>query len=430
VKSLHFTNAWHGASGGIGMFYRALFETANREGHQLRLLVPSDSTRIEKVGEFGLVYHVEAPRAPVSPQYRMLYPNRFLFPGSLVQRIINDENPDVVEICEKYTMNYLAGLLRTRRLPGVSIRPTVIGVSHERMDENMAAYLSSHPRAQDFCKWYMKWIYFPLFDHHITVSEHTAGELIEAARGHKVRRGIWVAPMGVDCDLFRPDRRRPDLRAELLQMVGGNDDSTVVLYAGRLAPEKNLPLLLDTARRLDPEKYRFAVAGDGNLLEPLKAECAASGLNHIAFLGHVQERDRLADYYANADVFVHPNPREPFGIAPLEAMSAGLGLVAPDSGGVISYASVGNAWLSQADPDAFARSVREIRENPELRLRRTAEARRTAEHYRWDKVTSRYLQLYRELDAITRGREDELTVQPRAWTTPGDLYGREIVPTS
>ncbi len=43
----------------------------------------------------------------------------------------------------------------------------------------------------------------------------------------------------------------------------------------------------------------------------------------VTYLGHEADRRRLADLYANVDVFLHPNPREPFGIAPLEAMASG-----------------------------------------------------------------------------------------------------------
>ena len=61
-------------------------------------------------------------------------------------------------------------------------------------------------------------------------------------------------------------------------------------------------------------------------------------------LGHL-DKELLADYYANADVFVHPNPKEPFGIAPLEAMASGVPVVAPNSGGILSYATDENIWM-------------------------------------------------------------------------------------
>ena len=49
------------------------------------------------------------------------------------------------------------------------------------------------------------------------------------------------------------------------------------------------------------------------------------------------DRETLATFYASADVFVHPNPREPFGIGPLEAMSSGVPVVMPAAGGVLEY---------------------------------------------------------------------------------------------
>jgi glycosyltransferase involved in cell wall biosynthesis len=77
----------------------------------------------------------------------------------------------------------------------------------------------------------------------------------------------------------------------------------------------------------------------------------------VHLLGHTDGRDALADCYAHADVFVHPNPREPFGLAPLETMASGLPLVAPVSGGVLEYASAENAWLAEPTAAGFAAAV-------------------------------------------------------------------------
>jgi alpha-1,6-mannosyltransferase len=427
LKTLHLTNCWHPESGGIGTFYKALFEAANREGHSMRLVVPGPHTSIELVGRFGLIYNIEAPRAPLNPEYRLVLPHRYLFPRTALQHIINDENPDLIEVSDKYAMHYLAGLLRTRRLPGVHRRPTVVGMSHERMDENMAAYLTRASAGKRFCEWYMKWIYFPMFDHHITTSEHTAEELIRASRGHKVRRGIWISPMGVDCDLFNPSRKTESGRQHLLDLVQGAAGSTVLLYAGRLAREKNLSLLIETMALLDPAVYRLAIAGAGVLLDSLRRVCAAKGLAHVFFLGHIADREALADHFANADIFIHPNPREPFGIAPLEAMSAGTALVAPDAGGVTSYANNSNAWLASPAPAAFAAAVTAVQRDPAERARRTALARQTAEQHSWATTAARYLNLYRQLNAITQGSHFTETIRARTYSTHGDSWGRELI---
>lgn len=402
LKTIHMTNAWHESSGGIGTFYRALLEAANREGHLMRLIVPGPESKVEKAGRFGLIYYLKARIAPINHSYRVIYPHRFLFPGTAIQKIINDENPDLIEISEKYTLNYLGGLLRTRRLPGVSVQPVVVGASHERMDENVAAYVSNSIGAQAFARWYMKRIYFPMFDHHITFSEHTAGELIEASKGHKVRRGIWITPMGVDCTLFRPVKKpaRPD-------------GITRMLYAGRVSPEKNVMLLAELMDRLDPAHFSLTIAGQGTQLEEIQRR----GLPHISFAGHVKSRERLAEMYSEADIFVHPNPREPFGIAPLEALAAGLALVVPNSGGVTSYANDDNAWLTSADAGGMAAAVHGIVSNPELRAARITAGRQTAERFDWPVITARFLRLYEEIVTTSRDAAHTPVMAPRVWST-------------
>ena len=430
MKTLHLTNAWHASSGGIGTFYRALIEAANQNGHEIRLVVPGDSTRVEAIGSHAKVYYIQAPRAPFNPSYRILYPYRFLAPGTAVQQILNDERPDLIDVSEKYSLPYLTGLLRIERLRGVNFRPTVIGTSCERMDENMAAYLSGARLAKAFTRFYMKWIYFPMFDHHIAVSEHSAEELRLAARGHKVERGVWVRPMGADTARFTPERKSPAARQRLLKVIGGTERSTLLLYAGRLVPEKNLYLLIDTMAilRKDADRdFRLLLAGDGILFEPLQKMCAERIPGSTTFLGHIANRDVLADLFSNVDAFVHPNPREPFGIAPLEAMAAGLPLVAPDCGGVTAYANHSNAWLASQSPAAYAGAVRGVFDVPETRARKVEAALTTASQHSWQDVAVGYLKLYRELHERVQGRTPEDAIPPRFVSTRGDYLGRETV---
>src|SRR5262249_54306490 len=123
----------------------------------------------------------------------------------------------------------------------------------------------------------------------------------------------------------------------------------------------------------------------------------------VIFLGHMSDRESLANLYANCDAFVHPNPREPFGIAPLEAMASGLPLVAPNSGGVLAYANPENSWLAAAEPEAFARAVISTFENSSTREQKIARALETAAELTWQKAAGRYLDLYREIWDHSRG---------------------------
>src|ERR1700680_4845610 len=95
------------------------------------------------------------------------------------------------------------------------------------------------------------------------------------------------------------------------------------------------------------------------------------------------DRERLADIFANCDALIHPNPREPFGIAPLEAMASGLPVVAPISGGVLSYANEHNSWLAEASGESFAKSVRQIFHDESGRQSKISRAIDTAGEFSW-----------------------------------------------
>jgi hypothetical protein len=91
------------------------------------------------------------------------------------------------------------------------------------------------------------------------------------------------------------------------------------------------------------------------------------------------------------------SPGMAFGIAPLEAMVSGLPLVAPNCGGVASYANSENAWVVRPDVQSFATAIEELLTNDSERIARVQNALRTAEQYRWEKVAPSFLDLYSEL---------------------------------
>jgi len=125
-------------------------------------------------------------------------------------------------------------------------------------------------------------------------------------------------------------------------------------------------------------------------------------------LGHL-DKETLSNYYANADVFVHPNPREPFGIAPLEAMASGAPTVAPNSGGILSYATNENAWLVEPDAEAFAAAIREVVEDPELRESKIKLALATARGNTREASTDRLFATYDKIYEDFQSRRELFT---------------------
>jgi glycosyltransferase involved in cell wall biosynthesis len=133
-------------------------------------------------------------------------------------------------------------------------------------------------------------------------------------------RGIRVVARGVDTRLFNPARRSDALRAAW--KVAGDD--LVVAHVGRLAPEKNLPLVLstfDAIQRYAP-RARLLLVGDG----PAQETGAGRIPQHI-FAG-MRHGEDLAAHYASADLFLFPSMTETYGNVTLEALASGLPVVA------------------------------------------------------------------------------------------------------
>jgi alpha-1,6-mannosyltransferase len=403
ATTVHLTNAYHPASGGIRTFYHALLEAANREQRRVVLIVPGARTQDLEIGRFGRIHVIRAGAAPAfDRRYRMLLPHRYL-PGtaSRIVEILIRERPELVEICDKYSLPYLAAMLRKAWHPRVP-RPTLVGLTCERLDDNLAAYVNGSPAARAFARWYIRTIYGPPFDAHIANSAYTAAEL-EAALPDRPAGFIRVCSMGVDVDRFGRHHASAALRASLLMRSGGTPDSVLLFYAGRLSPEKNVGLLVATLHELvcgGRGDFRLAIAGDGPLAPWLRAK-AADMSGRLVLLGNL-DAGALAAHYASCDVFVHPNPREPFGIGPLEAMASGVPVVVPDAGGVLEYATDANTWRAGPRATAFAAAVRAAAHGDPRRL---VAARATARRFRWDEVTRRYFALYDELMALSPDRQ-------------------------
>jgi alpha-1,6-mannosyltransferase len=408
VTTVHFTNAYHASSGGIRTFYHALLAAAPHHRRHVRLVVPGARHAVEDVNPFARIYTVRAPRSPVvDDRYRLILPHRFLWPpGGGLWSVLNREQPDLVEICDKYSLCYFAGLVRKLRRR----RPALVGLTCERMDDNVRAFLSRSRLGAGFARRYIRDVYVPQFDAHIANSAYTAAEIPHNPR-HP--RPVYVRHMGVDTITFTPARRDRPRRERRRAELGLAFRAPLLVYAGRLSAEKHAHLLVDMMRHLRPAGAHLVVAGDGPLRPALVRRAAAECPGRIHFMADIPERAALADLLTDADLFVHPNPREPFGIAPLEAMAAGLPVVVPDCGGVSSYAGAHNAWPSAPDGEALARTVRDALVNGAERERRRQQALTTAAAHAWPAAAAAYFDLYDHI-ASRRSRETEPNLSCRS----------------
>jgi glycosyltransferase involved in cell wall biosynthesis len=395
---------------------------AERHERYVRLIVPGEKEDVEDVNPFAKIYYVPAKFSPVfDKRYRIMMPWQYMVKDSIIRKILLAEMPDMVEVTDKYTLSLIGPMVRRKGFQQLG-RPMLVHFSCERMDDNIGSFLSGGKAGKWFARRIIGDYTMPNFDYHLANSTYTAEEfysaLSPAERGSakflnacwrffkaprvEYKERIFVCPRGVNSVLFNPERRSDSVKDELRTRAGIPSDAVILLYAGRISPEKNiglLPEMMAALAKIDDRDYRLVVAGAGPQSDWLKEQGEKLAHGKIVQLGHL-EKEQLADYYANADVFVHPNPKEPFGIAPLEAMASGVPTVAPNAGGILSYATNENAWLVEPTGEAFAAAVKDVIDNPgssEAKVQRALEtARSNTRESSTDRLFATYDKIYED----------------------------------
>jgi glycosyltransferase involved in cell wall biosynthesis len=198
---------------------------------------------------------------------------------------------------------------------------------------------------------------------------------------------VFVLGRGVDSQLFTPERRC----AELRRQWGASENDLVVLYVGRVAPEKNLGLALEAYRamRRFNDSAKFVVVGEG----PLKATLQKRHPDLI-FCG-VHTGEQLATHYASADVFLFPSETETFGNVTLEAMASGLVVVAYNYAAAKMHITHGETGVlaPYGDAKAFVDLAAKLVREPQALHRMRRQAREYVTSVDWLHIVERFATL-------------------------------------
>ncbi len=205
--------------------------------------------------------------------------------------------------------------------------------------------------------------------------------------------GLWRR--GVDASAFNPAFRSAAMREEMTQ---GHPTETVLLYVGRLSQEKQIEHIRPTLEQLP--NTRLVLVGDGPARPYLERQFA--GLP-VTFMGYLRG-ERLSRAYASADIFVFPSRLETFGLVVIEAMAAGLPVVAARVGGVSDIVSEGvNGYtFDSGDTAMLLEGVRRIASSRDNRRWMGRQARAYAETQSWDTIMDEVIEVYASLIAEKR----------------------------
>lgn len=271
LRILIVTDAWLPQINGVVRTFSATVNHLEDMGHSVRLITPDQFRTVP---------------CPTYSSIRLA-----VLPGRRVARIISEFNPHAIHIATEGPLGFAARNICVRRqLPFTTSYATKFPeYIHARVRLPLTAGYAA-----------MRWFHKPSR----AVMVATASlqrELEQHGFSNLVR---WTR--GVDTDLFRP-RDKSFL----------TDPRPILLYAGRVAVEKNIEAFLSL-----PHPGTKYVVGDG----PQRAELQRK-YPHVRFVG-MQHGENLARYYAAADVFVFPSRTDTFGLVMLEALACGVPVAA------------------------------------------------------------------------------------------------------
>ena len=209
---------------------------------------------------------------------------------------------------------------------------------------------------------------------------------------------VRVIPPGIDLDAWT-DRAEP---------VPEDLPDRYLLYAGRIAPNKGLSGLFSALALIPPsERIPLVLMGrDWGERGRLEATARHLGIaTDLLWLGHVDSAPSYRAVFRRAAVFVLPSEWEAFGLVLLEAMAAGLPIVATAVGGVPEVLDAGKVGrlVPYGDPAALGEAIRSVLADPAAADRWRNSGLERVRSFTWERAVAAHRALYRELVGTPSG---------------------------
>ncbi len=353
--------------GGVVAHIDHLAREFQKDGHDVWILSPSSKPGRE-LG-FDHFVHLGRPApVPASGSIARLSLSPWLQPR--IKSLLLKEQFDVVHLHEP-----LAPLLP---LFVLGSSPSLnVGTFHSFQDHNRLYPLAARP----FNHWFKR------LHGRIGVSDAAVEFIKRYFEGE-----YTIIPNGIDVDHF----------SKTMQPIPKfKDGMTNILFVGRMEKRKGLRYLLKAFSRIKAQdnNVRLLVVGPGEPDKQSQRILGEHGLTDVEFIGSVS-LEELPRFYQTADIFCAPaTGMESFGIVLLEAMAAGVPIVASDIPGYASVLERGVQGLlvPPRDDKSLSDALLSLIRNRELGQKMVAVNRKRVEEYRWDKVASRVMSYYEDV---------------------------------
>ncbi|RFB09641.1 glycosyltransferase family 1 protein [Bacillus sp. HNG] len=367
MKIAIFTDTYYPEVNGVARTLKRFTDYLEEQNMDVKVFAPMSNSN-EYVSSH--IHRFKSLSFFLYPECRLAFPNMFHIRAELEKF-----SPDIIHVATPFNIGFWGSYYAKK------LNIPLVGSYHTDFDYYLQFYdlqFLSNPLWK-----YMKWFHRP-FQKLYVPTLVTKNQLEE-----KGFSNIEIWTHGVDCELFNPYYNR-DVVQEKYQV----SKKFILTYVGRLAPEKNVEVLVDIANSLPPEwseQIQWLIVGDG----PLRSKMEEEAPSNMTFTGFLKGTD-LAEVYAASDIFVFPSSSETFGNVMLESMASGTPVVGVKAGGVKNVVQEGvTGYLCEpGNTKDITDTIQHLLENDGVRNRMGMEGRKYALTQKWDVIFENLLYSY------------------------------------
>jgi alpha-1,6-mannosyltransferase len=358
MKIVQVANFIHETSGGMRTALGALQTQYLAQGHEIVLIRPgvdSCSDETNAVKDFT----IRGPVLPMTGGYRVIVGRREL------KHILLTLRPDVVELSDKSTLYWVPKWCNKNGIACVVF-------SHERTDLALNS---------------LGWKRFPLIpivNYFRWVISRSADAIVCASRfAAKEFEGqsnsVQIVPLGVDCAQFSSSEKSSEWGTPF----------TLVVCA-RLSPEKNVDVAIEALRILCRNNVcQMLILGDGPLINKLQEQAIDLPVH---FMGHIGDRETLANLLSFADVVLNLGHIETFGLVTLEALASGTPVIVASAGASCEVVDTTCGLVVDLQPEKIVAAINQLWQLSREDLRLQCELR--ASNFNWTATGERMVELF------------------------------------
>jgi len=381
MKILLATESYYPNIDGGAIAQYNLVRELKKIGHEPYVLAPGYSFKnyIEEI-DGTQVYRTKSIPLPFYMNNRYRFSP---FPFFKVGNIIKNLKPDIVHICSPYPIGGSAYIwARKNNIP-------VISSIHILPENLLSPFLGSiHYKLFEKRFWNYLIYFFNLADW-ITIPTQSGADIYHA---HGLKDKITPISNGIDTSLFNPKNNGEYLRKKFRL-----PKKNIVMYAGRITPEKNLDVIIKAIpfvmKKIDAHFLFVGSGGDyktslENLADKLKVT------KHTTFTDFL-DWDDYPNIYTIANLFTIPSEAELQSIVTLEAVASGLPVVVVNKGALPELASSGNGLIFESqNSEDMADKIVQILGDDKLKNQMSKNSLKLVKQHALQSVAKQYVKAY------------------------------------